>query len=101
MLGRVLCWLTHRRWWGVISERKGYVHAFASFECSRCGLLWENRIVGLVRIHPGVGAGVRPLSGAGPKPTRKYGYQPRGSAPTKPPTNMPNMGTAGAKPSIS
>ena len=95
MLGRLLCWLTHRRWWGVISERKGYAYAFASFECSRCGLLWENRIVGLIRVHPGVGAGVRPLSGAGPKPSRKYGPEPILS-----PTSIPNMGLGGIEPTV-
>ena len=68
MFGRVLCWLTHRRWWGVISERKGYVHAFASFECSRCGLLWKDRVVGLIRCEP-------------------FGYRPYESAPSKPPTD--------------
>ncbi len=82
MLGRLLCWLTHRRWWGVISERSGCVQAFAPFECGRCGLLWMNRVVGL--IHPNIGFN---------------GYTPYGSAPSMPPTNTPNMGTAGVKPS--
>ncbi len=87
MLSRFLCWLAHRHSWGVISERHGYVHAFASFECSRCGLLWENRVVGLIRPNFGDGGGYRP--------------RPYGSAPSMPPTNAPNMGTAGIKPSNS
>ena len=73
MFGRFLCWLTHRRWWRVISERKGYVHAFTSFECSHCELLWKDRVVGLIRIGPNLGRGARPVSGAGPLPRRKYG----------------------------
>ncbi len=82
MFGRFLCWLAHRRSWGVISERTGCVHAFASFECGRCGLLWKDRVVGLIRCE-----------GAG--------YRPYGSAPSEPPTRAPDMRSAVTKPSIS